>query len=673
MLLQHIKAHNFRTYAELDLSLSVSPEKPLVIIGGANGGGKTTLFEAIHATLYGLHIPDAEAFRREVNAGALAAGTGDNTIELELRFTGKILSQPQQYVITRTWVLNSEQRVNWGVKMNMAGNVFAYGSASTEKERQQAEVQVNKIIKANLPRELAQYFLFDTTKAEQKLSADQLGKVIRENIENVMGLRKYLDLGAAARLVQENMQASRLKAQAVREEYRLLTEQQRQDESRLRDMAEGRDNWAAERQSLEELVADLQKERDQEGVLKGRLEQMEKQKRDLLRKEAHFRDQLDEFVKLLEPSVALPYLAEALQGEIAGLRAQYARSPAERRSQWSKEALYPLVESLDKYMESRGLHLANWGLSREDLAQCLYEAQSASEPAVAGIKPELDEAEWHALDGVCLAGSGNPFPALDMVRQELQLAISGLPAWERQAEDYRARLAGKDYSSLLRYDALTAQIQALDVEMEEVRKRLADNAKRIQQFDVAHMDGPDPRFDAACRLKAWFEEAADELLKAKKKRIESTLRDDLNKNIVVYHDVIDRVELSENLRNLTFRIFHKAGNEIYLGQLNAAAKQVVIQVLLKVLHESGDYDPPVMIDTVMGALDQESRAVILKNYFPSLSHQTILLSTNSEIDPVRDWPTLQPHTGLAYTLVRDVEAQSTSVRNGYFGKMLEAT
>ena len=51
-------------------------------------------------------------------------------------------------------------------------------------------------------------------------------------------------------------------------------------------------------------------------------------------------------------------------------------------------------------------------------------------------------------------------------------------------------------------------------------------------------------------------------------------------------------------------LYHKAGNEISLNQLNAASKQIFIQVLLKVLRNLGDYNPPVMIDTVMGVLDE---------------------------------------------------------------------
>lgn len=95
------------------------------------------------------------------------------------------------------------------------------------------------------------------------------------------------------------------------------------------------------------------------------------------------------------------------------------------------------------------------------------------------------------------------------------------------------------------------------------------------------------------------------------------MKQDLNLNLSAYRDVIERVELSENLSNLTFKLFHKAGNEIYLNQLNTASKQIVVQVLLKSLHEFGDYNPPVMIDTVMGVLDETSRSTIMENYFPN--------------------------------------------------------
>jgi DNA sulfur modification protein DndD len=49
MLLKRIRAQHFKTYQNLDLDLTVEEDRPIILIGGANGGGKTTLFEAITA------------------------------------------------------------------------------------------------------------------------------------------------------------------------------------------------------------------------------------------------------------------------------------------------------------------------------------------------------------------------------------------------------------------------------------------------------------------------------------------------------------------------------------------------------------------------------------------------------------------------------------------------
>src|SRR5699024_4512918 len=123
---------------------------------------------------------------------------------------------------------------------------------------------------------------------------------------------------------------------------------------------------------------------------------------------------------------------------------------------------------------------------------------------------------------------------------------------------------------------------------------------------------------------------------------------------------------SEDLSDLSFKIYHNAGNEIFLEELNAASKQIMVQVLLKALHQFGDYNPPVMIDTVMGYLDEDSRASLLENYFPKLSHQTILLSKDSEIRTDKDLVKIEEFISKKYTLVRDKEKQLTVVHEGYF-------
>lgn len=192
--------------------------------------------------------------------------------------------------------------------------------------------------------------------------------------------------------------------------------------------------------------------------------------------------------------------------------------------------------------------------------------------------------------------------------------------------------------------------------------------KEIRPYDLSDEETPNPKLELLKKLVTLFGTISNDLLKNKKDNIEMAMKTDLNIMLISYKNQIEKVTLSEDLSNFSFKIYHKAGNEIYLDQLNAASKQIIIQVLLKSLHQYGDYNPPVMIDTVFGFLDEDSRALLLKNYFPKLSHQTILLSTDTEIRKNIDLQKLEGFISKKYTLKRDVENQLTKVFEGYFEK-----
>ena len=167
MLIQRIKISNYKTYLSLDLDLTVDDDRPIILIGGANGGGKTTLFEAISGALYGLKIENKEHFMELLNQGAL--NTAKPEISLQITFVGKVLGQQQKYILKRVYQLNPQGKPLESVSLNMNGNMYVYGTMTAPKDRVKAEQEINKIIKANLPQELSQYFLFDAMQSSELL------------------------------------------------------------------------------------------------------------------------------------------------------------------------------------------------------------------------------------------------------------------------------------------------------------------------------------------------------------------------------------------------------------------------------------------------------------------------------------------------------------------------
>lgn len=665
MLIKRIRAKNFKTYLNLDLDIVTDPDKPIVLIGGANGGGKTTFFDAIYGALYGLQINTERNFNELLNAGAL--GKVDEKIELELFFSGRVLNQEQSYVLTRTYMLNSAKKPVESVKLNMNGSIFQYGTATPPAQRAEQEAQVNKIIKGNLPEELSRYFLFDAMEAGNLLKEDRLNRVIRENIENVMGFNRYLSIAKAAESLTQDYTAQLLDLEKEKKEYLDLIENKKKEYELLGELNEQHRKALDYSVSNKDLYDKLKTGLNEESTINNKVKQLEEELKAVEREEKQYKEEANEFIKNFELHVSLPKLAEVLHNDISLILSERKETDSNELSHISKGSLEEVLVKAINILNNKGHQLKDVSVS--ELAQNVL--QSFKEEQTTSKYDYFTPQEVNALETLANNNYQNPYNSLSYRKQTLEQEIANCEKVEKQIEELKSQVSGSDYSLIKAYEDNEATIKDLEVKIKEKEGHIKKIEGKIQQFDIPTTEEPDPKFEALKKLEPLFEEIANTLLKNKKDKIEEKMKIDLNANLAAYQDVISRVELSEDLKDLNFSIYHKSGNEIYLSQLNTASTQVVVQVLLKALHEFGDYDPPVMIDTVMGVLDEKSRSTLLENYFPELSHQTILLSSDSEVRPHSDLQKIAPFVSKAYTLIRDKELQKTDVVEGYFGNQIE--
>lgn len=661
MLIKRIKATNFKTYLSLDLDIAVEDDKPLILIGGENGGGKTTLFEAIYGALYGLHIHTVKQFTELLNANSQRLEK--QQIILELHFSGRVLNEEQQYVLTRTYALNPSNLPVENVKLNMNGTIFQYGTATPPVQRAEQEAQVNKIIKANLPQELSRYFLFDAMEAGSLLKEDQLNRVIKENIENVMGFNKYMQLAKSSESLYQSMTAQRIQLENEKKEYLELVEYKKKKDLELEGLKTNHSDALQYAVTNQELYDNLKSGLNQETTIKNKIEQTKNQIESIYKKEDIFRDELESFLKDIELNVCLPNLIDTIKNEVTLIIESRNEKVQQNNANVNPEQIEAISKTTLEYLKNKKLLTGDVLLS--DIVD--YVLSVSSNPSKKDEYDFIDYSEVKALEDLLNIRVNNTFPSLNQQKNDLNMGLAQIPSLDNQIERMKEQIAGRDYTLIKAFEDNDKNIKNLETKISEINSEIDKTSKRLHQFDIQISQEPDPKYDTLGRLKGFFEDVANQLLKAKKQQIELKMKEDLNSNLSAYRDVIDRVELSENLTNLTFKLYHKAGNEIYLNQLNTASKQIVVQVLLKALHEFGDYDPPVMIDTVMGVLDETSRTTIMENYFPELSHQTILLSSDSEIRPAADFEKIETFISKAYTLQRDREQQLTNIIPGYFG------
>src|ERR1700733_2058367 len=108
MILDEIALQNFGLYAGRQTMVLTPPSssKPVVLIGGLNGGGKTTLLDALQLCLYGPHA-------RISNRGSVAypeylsrcvhRGASDQAAAVEIAFRHTLEGQEDHYRLQRSW------------------------------------------------------------------------------------------------------------------------------------------------------------------------------------------------------------------------------------------------------------------------------------------------------------------------------------------------------------------------------------------------------------------------------------------------------------------------------------------------------------------------------------------------------------------------------------------
>ena len=665
MQINHIHVENYKTYLMLDLDVSVKDEeRPIILIGGMNGSGKTTLFDAIYGALYGLEIRDERHFRELFNSGV--TDIIGKRIVLEIDFEGMIGSKTAQYKLTRTYQIVNAKAVE-NVTLHIGGTTYTYGTRTAQKDRTINEEAVKKIIKANLPKELSNYFLFDAMKTSELVKDEQINQLIRDNIKSVMGFNKYSLLVDVSSKMLDEMKAGRIENENLKKEFQELQEHKRNIEGELSSLRNSYDDALGYANNNREQYNMLKDGRNKNDITKDQISRTEARINEIRKSEQAFRQNADELTKQLETDIFVQKLASSIKNEVEQILNHKLSLEESKKSILSEKQIENIAGRVVAIIQKR--YVISQTIDLPSIVSAVMYEQEADE--IKDRYDYLNNSDVEAIKSLVNSTMMNPYNSFEQSRDRTEEEMKDLPKLQRQLESYRESLAGDDFSMISLYEENERNMTSLKEQIREKETEITWIEKEIGRYDFDIPNVPDPKFELMKQLPDFFRKLQHKLLMNRKRDIENMMKEQLNINLVSYSGTIERVELSDSDDNISFKMYHKQGNEIPLNQLNAGAKQTVMQVLLKVLYELGDYEPPVMIDTVMGVLDKESRATIIENYFPNLARQTILLSTDSEIRTEDDYKLLEAYISKVYTVHRDKEHQCTTVSDDYFGETLK--
>lgn len=515
MIIERVKAKNYKTYQDLDLDLTVEEERPIILIGGSNGGGKTSLFEAICGALYGVTIENKAKFIELFNNGTQI--NKNSEIILEITFVGYVLNNKMKYVLRRTYKLNPKGKPVMSVYLNMNGSVFIYGSATPAAQRIQSEQEVNKIIKANLPEELSKYFLFDAMQSSELLKEKVFAKTIKDNIENVMGFNKYMQMKDAAKQVQQEWATRRLEAEQEAKDYAKLCKDKESMEEELSANHKEQDFACKFIANTVEQYESAKKNAKNSDNLKKKIAELENKINGVNKRMLDYMSDLRGFMDNFENNTFLSKLTSDISTEIGNIVRKKEEIKNNCDGQYPKETLKDVTEKIIDYLKS--FALCSDSVNKDDIVEYIWTMQSDSD--LSDPYSFLDENEVRALVDVVERPFTNGFISLNRRKSDLEIEINNLDSWKAQIDTLKCTLIEGNDKIISDYEKMEAELRILRKAEGEIRSKIQSFERKIHSFDVQVQQEPDIKYDTLAKLNPLFGRVANELLKRKKMRIET--------------------------------------------------------------------------------------------------------------------------------------------------------
>lgn len=657
MIFNRLTLHNFGVYKgrqEINLS-PPSSERPVVLIGALNGGGKTTLLDGLQLALYGKLAQCSNrgtnsyeeflrhCIHRDVDPKEGAA--------VELEFTARSAGVEDTYRVRRSWsVPSNSARERVVVYRN-----DVLDELLTESWHEYAEIF--------LPSGIAPLFLFDGEKIEALADPDQSSEMLKSAIHSLLGVDIVDQLAADLAVVQKR-RVKKAAESGLMDEVDALEEELLQLKTAREDAVQTRASVQnTQDRSLKRLRNAEQRYRREGGEVFEKRSALEAEllatDRELKSVEEDLRDVAAHDLPLSLVQGLLSGVAEQDQQERASTQARMLCEVLEERD----AALLELVKSnrppkeLSKQLSG---FLAEDRAKRQEASeteQYLGLAQASSNMVSALLDTGLDSTKANA-------------ETLIARENDLQSRITEL---NRKLESVPAAQAIEALSKEV--DGARLLVLECEKQMAHVETALEDNERAIARAEEA-------RARALRRnIESEFAREDDQRIVRHAQKVRDTLgtfRAELLKrnterlaNFVFesYGQLLRKKSLVKSVHidpeSFLVSLISSNGSEVRPERLSAGERQLLATAILWGLARASGKVLPMVIDTPLGRLDSEHRARLVEKYFPHASHQVILLSTDEEID-ARYYKKLKPRLGRTYRLEFDERESATTIREGYF-------
>lgn len=662
MIFDSLTLENFGAYAgSQQMNLSPSPGKPVVLVGGMNGGGKTTLLDAVQLVLYGSRARTStrgresyhEFLRSCINRNVKPEAGAKITLKFSRFSSGQVVACEVQ----RAW----RETARGIVETLVVTEADEYDATLTE--------HWDEFIEGYLPSRIAHLFFFDGEQIKELAERENAAGILGTAIHSLLGLDVVDRLQADLKVLERRKRAEVLDGKAAEDYSRAQLD--------LRNVESLQAEACVARASLENVVGRLAKDansarerfRSAGGEAYQRRAEVEKDLEGLRAQEATVAEKLRE---LLAGHLPLAMVTAELEAAETSAR-------AEAESAVATEVL-AVIETRDAAL-LKELKRKKAGDQAVDVVVSFLESDRRGRKAKLGSGRRDYPAETvptlvHTRESILPAAVAEARAAV-LEHQSLNTRIGG---FERALEavpdaDSLADLQKQLESAEGDLKQRRAELEVLVLKQEALSTQRAEAERRLERSaDAAidqeqHQDSRDRILSHSTRVRRTLEAFRNRVVKRHVARLEALILDSLQ-HLLRKKALADRIVIDPETYSVT--LLNAAGQAIPFDRLSAGERQLLATALLWGLARASGRPVPTIIDTPLGRLDSSHRKHLVRGYFPRASHQVILLSTDEEIIGTR-LTELSPAVARIYRLAHDDKEGTTSIEEGYFERQHAVT
>ncbi len=666
MLLKKLIFNNYKTYyghQEIDLyipeEIRVEKKQNIILLGGLNGAGKTTILKAILYILFGKRgVSESEykrIFSNIINNTFFDEGGRECSVSLTLETDSQ-----EDWTIKIKWYFDNFKRMTHEERKL---EIKKHGTKFPKHARIDNIEAYNRFIDRIIPFYAAPFFIFDGEEIKDIILRQNKSEM-KEAIHKITGMDAYKQLINDLRRLQSTLE-NKLAKSVSQKQLASVQSNLSTIKQTIVTLESKRDKHLAEIRKYDTLIKEAKLERNNKFL------QNSKSREAIIKRQSSISTELELTKKELNQFLTENITSIILRDKIQNLKKRLKHeNEVNHRRILQKSSLTPYYDFMNKLLDKNitppltQLQLEQIKTIGEEIWMLENNLRYDVPKDFIEIH-DISNSDFNYLMNFAIKDKAKAISLVNKIEKyqqelnDLEMEIRNAPESVSTDEENN------------KIDLLVRKTGEINLRLKSVNSKLntANEEKTQLMNNITRLTGQGDNIEELQRelvqiqqIIIAMEQYLSEVTRMKAEYIKEEFSQILTK-LFRKQEEFGKIEFDIN--SYSIRLYNDRLQEISIQDRSAGEMQMISSALIWALTKASDLSLPMVIDTPLGRLDSFHRTHLINHYYKELSEQVIILSTDTEI--TGEYIDLMKNNSYKqYMLDYDEQKKYTIIRDGYF-------